>query len=146
VNLDIADYIKTGNALIYAAAVKHCEPTVSGRPDPPDSVEGLPPDAQFIDDPDRPCGRIADWRVHRYAIPRGQRSTSSPRTAAFRHGIGIRHLYVDDLADLKALGSDYQCQVQRPTDNASDTVLIHRNCAAEFLPFRFHLRGLGSFR
>ncbi len=51
-------------------------------------------------------------------------------------GIGVCHLYVDRAADLdKALPIIYNAKVQRPTVcNALDTVLVHRDVAAAFLP------------
>lgn len=51
-------------------------------------------------------------------------------------GIGVCHTYIDQYADLrKAIAIVYNAKVQRPTVcNALDTVLVHRNIAAEVLP------------
>jgi len=51
-------------------------------------------------------------------------------------GIGVCHAYVDKTADFgKAVKIIYNAKVQRPTVcNALDTVLVHRDIAASFLP------------
>lgn len=51
-------------------------------------------------------------------------------------GMGIVHLYVDESADLaKALPLIHNAKTQRPAVcNALDTLLVHENIAAEFLP------------
>jgi glutamate-5-semialdehyde dehydrogenase len=51
-------------------------------------------------------------------------------------GIGICHLFVDESADLPAaLRVIHNAKTQRPSVcNALDTVLVHQNIAADFLP------------
>jgi glutamate-5-semialdehyde dehydrogenase len=51
-------------------------------------------------------------------------------------GIGVCHAYVDKIADIaKAVAIIYNAKVQRPTVcNALDTILVHRNIAASYLP------------
>ncbi|MDY6833484.1 MAG: glutamate-5-semialdehyde dehydrogenase [Chloroflexota bacterium] len=51
-------------------------------------------------------------------------------------GIGVCHTYIDKSADLnKAVAIAYNAKVQRPTVcNALDTLLVHRDIAASFLP------------
>ncbi|MGB7341623.1 MAG: glutamate-5-semialdehyde dehydrogenase [Phototrophicaceae bacterium] len=51
-------------------------------------------------------------------------------------GMGIVHIYVDETADLdKALPLIHNAKTQRPAVcNALDTLLVHQNIAADFLP------------
>jgi glutamate-5-semialdehyde dehydrogenase len=51
-------------------------------------------------------------------------------------GIGVCHIYIDKTADIqKAVAIVYNAKVQRPTVcNALDSVLIHKDIAAQFLP------------
>jgi glutamate-5-semialdehyde dehydrogenase len=51
-------------------------------------------------------------------------------------GIGVCHAYVDKIADIaKAVAIIYNAKVQRPTVcNALDTILVHRDIAASYLP------------
>ena len=51
-------------------------------------------------------------------------------------GIGVCHTYIDQSADIKkAVAIVYNAKVQRPTVcNALDTILVHRDIAARFLP------------
>lgn len=104
----------------------------------------LPVDAvQYIDNPDR--GLVAQLlRLDAYVdmiIPRGGaglhrlcRETST--IPVITGGIGICHLYVEPSADLvRALDVIENAKVQRPSVcNALDTLLVHRDTAASFLP------------
>lgn len=108
------------------------------------AAAGLPPAAvQFIDDPSREHVP-ALLRLHAYIdliIPRGgnalhafcRENSSIP---VITGGIGICHLYVDRSADLAAaLPVIRNAKVQRPSVcNALDTVLVHQDVAASFLP------------
>ncbi|MGQ9684567.1 MAG: glutamate-5-semialdehyde dehydrogenase [Anaerolineae bacterium] len=74
-------------------------------------------------------------------IPRGgaalhELCRREARMPVITGGIGVCHLYVDASADLaKSLPVIYNAKVQRPTVcNALDTVLVHRQIAASFLP------------
>ncbi len=111
---------------------------------------GLPADAvQFIDDRDR--SRVMELlQLNDYVdilIPRGgptlhQFCRDHSRIPVITGGIGICHLFVDESADLAAaLDVIHNAKTQRPSVcNALDTVLIHQNVAAEFLPqFVAHL-------
>jgi glutamate-5-semialdehyde dehydrogenase len=51
-------------------------------------------------------------------------------------GIGVCHAYIDKIADIaKAVAIIYNAKVQRPTVcNALDTILVHRDIAASYLP------------
>jgi len=74
-------------------------------------------------------------------IPRGnaalhERCKHNARVPVITGGIGICHLYVDSEVDVEAaLKVLINAKVQRPTVcNALDTVLLHRDIAAPFLP------------
>ncbi len=74
-------------------------------------------------------------------IPRGGEGlirfvTENSRIPVIKHYKGVCHTYVDDHADLK-MAEDIclNAKVQRPgVCNALETLLIHRDIAAEFLP------------
>ena len=75
------------------------------------------------------------------AIPRGGEGlirfvTEHARVPVVRHYKGVCHLYVDANADLgSAVDICYNAKVQRPgVCNALETLLVHRNAAAAFLP------------
>lgn len=122
------------------------------------AANGLPSDVvQFIDDPDRAL--VSEMlNLHQYIdmlIPRGgaalhQFCRENSRIPVITGGIGICHLFLDETADIEAaIKVIHNAKVQRPTVcNALDTVLIHRSCAASFLPeFVRDLRQAGvSFR
>ncbi len=98
---------------------------------------------QFIENTDRALVdrllRMND--VIDLIIPRGGagliKSVREKATmAVVAGGIGVCHTYIDKAADLaKATAIIYNAKVQRPTVcNALDTVLVHADVAAEFLP------------
>ncbi len=108
------------------------------------SKSGLPLDAvQIITDPDRALVTQL-LRLDSYVdmiIPRGgaalhrlcrEQSTIPVITG----GLGICHLYIEPSADLDgALNVIQNAKVQRPSVcNALDTLLVHRDIAATFLP------------
>ncbi|MCH1925193.1 glutamate-5-semialdehyde dehydrogenase [Shewanella sp. C32] len=105
---------------------------------------GLPEDAvQLIDNPDRALvtGLLKLDQYVDMIVPRGgdklQRLCAEQATIpVILGGIGICHLYVDKAADL-ARSTDViiNAKVQRPTVcNALDTVLVHEQVAAQYLP------------
>jgi glutamate-5-semialdehyde dehydrogenase len=147
VTMDVAGLaLKTGNAAILRggketihsnrALVKIVQQTLGAC--------GLPADAiQFIDSPDRAL--VLDLlKLHEYVdiiIPRGGAKLHSfcrenSQIPVITGGIGICHLFVDESADLEAsLPVIYNAKVQRPSVcNSLDTVLVHKNVAAEMLP------------
>jgi len=74
-------------------------------------------------------------------IPRGGESlikkiASQSRIPVIKHYKGICHIYVDEEADLNmAEEIVFNAKVQRPgTCNAMETLLVHRDVAARFLP------------
>jgi glutamate-5-semialdehyde dehydrogenase len=98
---------------------------------------------QWIQDPDR--DRVMELlQLHEYVdmlIPRGgstlhQFCRENSRIPVITGGIGICHLYVDRSAELEnALQVIHNAKVQRPSVcNALDTVLVHQEAAADFLP------------
>ena len=104
----------------------------------------LPQDAiQFIADRDR--ARVMELlQLYEYVdilIPRGgpqlhQFCRENSRIPVITGGIGICHLFVDESADLEAaLNVVHNAKTQRPSVcNALDTLLVHQNVAAGFLP------------
>jgi len=98
---------------------------------------------QFIDNTDRVLvdAMLKMNDVIDLIIPRGGagliRSVAEKATmAVVTGGIGVCHTYIDKNADIaKAVSIVYNAKVQRPTVcNALDTVLIHTDIAALYLP------------
>ncbi|MDD8058838.1 MULTISPECIES: glutamate-5-semialdehyde dehydrogenase [Shewanella] len=118
------------------------------------AIQKLPQDAvQLIDSPDRSIvsGLL---RLDKYVdmiIPRGgqhlQRLCAEQSSIpVILGGIGICHLFVDKHADLvRAIDVITNAKVQRPTVcNALDTLLVHQDVAAAFIPnIASHLHSLG---
>jgi len=83
-------------------------------------------------------------RAHQYIdmiIPRGgaglhEFARQNATIPVITGGVGICHIYVDKTADFnKALSIIHNAKTQRPTVcNALDTLLVHRDIAATFLP------------
>jgi glutamate-5-semialdehyde dehydrogenase len=107
-------------------------------------AQGLPADAvQLIDNPDRALAAalLKESRYIDVIVPRGgeeliravARESAIP---VIKHYKGVCHVYVDDLADLDmAEAICFNAKVQRPsTCNAMETMLIHKDVAARFLP------------
>jgi glutamate-5-semialdehyde dehydrogenase len=106
--------------------------------------QGLPADAvQMIENPDHNF-LSALLRQDRYidvAIPRGGealiRAVAQQSTIpVIKHYKGVCHVYVDELGDLDmAEAICFNAKVQRAaTCNAMETMLVHKNVAARFLP------------
>jgi len=147
VTIDVAGLaLKTGNCVILrggsetihtnSALVKAIKTAIDGSAIPTDAV-------QFIDDPDR--ARISELlKLHQYIdmlIPRGGETLhrfcrENSTIPVITGGIGICHLFVDDTADLgSSLEVIRNAKVQKPSVcNALDTLLVHQNIAAQFLP------------
>jgi len=147
VTVDVAGLaLKSGNAAILRGgsetlrsnrALVNVIRNVLGKHD-------LPADAvQFIDDRDR--ARVMELlQLKDYVdilIPRGgpnlhQFCRDNSRIPVITGGIGICHLFVDESANLTAaLDVIHNAKTQRPSVcNSLDTVLIHKNIAAKFLP------------
>ena len=147
VTVDVAGLaLKTGNAVILRggketmhsnrALVRIIRETLEKAGLPADSV-------QFIDDPDR--ARLVELlSLDKHVdmiIPRGGAGLhafcrQNSRIPVITGGIGICHLFVDASADQDAaLKIIHNAKTQRPTVcNALDTILVHRQIAAQFLP------------
>jgi glutamate-5-semialdehyde dehydrogenase len=107
-------------------------------------AEGLPADAiQIIDNPDRALMQEM-LKMDQYIdviIPRGGGALhkfcrDNATMPVITGGIGVCHVYVDPEADLaKVVPIVRNAKVQRPSVcNALDTVLLHRDIAAQILP------------
>ncbi len=147
VTVDVAGLaLKTGNAAILRGGSEtiHSNRALvqairAGLQD-----SGLPSDAiQFVDDADR--ARVHELlQMHQYVdllIPRGGAALhaycrENSRIPVITGGIGICHLFVDESAKLgAAIEVIHNAKVQRPSVcNALDTVLVHKNVAAQLVP------------
>lgn len=120
------------NAALTAAIAEACQAT-----DVPDGA------IQIIESPDRALVKqmLTASEYIDMIIPRGgaglhQFARENATIPVITGGIGICHVYVDRSADLrKAIPIIYNAKTQRPTVcNALDTLLVHRDVAATFLP------------
>lgn len=147
VTVDVAVLaLKSGNAVILRggkeamrsnlALVKMLRETLTGC--------GLPADAvQYIESTERQY--VSEMlKLHQYIdliIPRGGNDLhrlcrENSTIPVITGGIGVCHLFVDESADLEtALPVIHNAKTQRPaTCNAVETVLVHEQVAAVFLP------------
>jgi len=147
VTIDIAALsLKTGNAAILRGGKETLRSNLALVAVIQAALEqtGLPADAVlYIEDTDRSL-IVELLRLDAYVdmiIPRGgaalhklcrQQATVPVMTG----GLGICHLFVDATADqAKSVEIIHNAKTQRPSVcNALDTVLVHRDVAAEFLP------------
>lgn len=138
--------IKSGNAVILRGGKETLATNRALVALIHDSLQAanIPPAAvQFIDDPDRELVNQL-VQMDQYIdllIPRGGNALQDFCKAhatmpVMTGGIGICHLFVDQTADQqKALAVIQNAKVQRPSVcNALDTLLVHRDIAAGFLP------------
>ncbi len=147
VTIDIAALsLKTGNAAILRGGKETLRSNLALVDVIHAALEeaGLPADAVLtIDNPDRAL--VTELlRLDQYVdmiIPRGGNALhklcrEQATIPVMTGGIGICHLYVDATADqAKAVEIIHNAKTQRPTVcNALDTVVVHRDVAAEFLP------------
>ena len=147
---------KTGNAVILRgsgeakasnqAVVKALRRAISEEGGPVDAV-------QLMEDTSREAARVL-MRMNQYLdllIPRGnvgliQTVMEESTVPVIETGIGNCHIYVDGSADLQmALDILINAKTQRPgVCNAAETLLVHREVAAAFLPNAGKtLQGLG---
>lgn len=147
VTIDVAALaLKTGNAVILRGGKETLRSNIAlvdvlGRTL---RACGLPADAvQIIASTDRRY--VGDMlKLHDYIdmiIPRGgnalhQLCRENSTIPVITGGIGICHLFVDATADTQsAVEIIYNAKTQRPSVcNALDTVLVHADIAADFLP------------
>jgi len=138
--------LKSGNAVILRGGKEALRSNLAIHRVLAEAVQaqGLPADAvQMIDNPDRALAAalLKESRYIDVIVPRGgeeliravARESSIP---VIKHYKGVCHVYVDDLADLDmAEAICFNAKVQRPsTCNAMETMLIHKDVAARFLP------------
>lgn len=108
------------------------------------AASGLPPDAvSVIERTDR---EAIDWMLSAeeyidLIIPRGGEGlirsvAEKSRIPVIKHYKGVCHIYVDEGADLsQAVEICVNAKTQRPgVCNAMETLLVHENAAADFLP------------
>jgi glutamate-5-semialdehyde dehydrogenase len=147
VTIDIASLcLKSGNAVILRGGKETLRSNIALAKVVSKALgaAGVPPGAvQLIEGVDR--GLVTELLKMRgvidLVIPRGgaglikfvRDNAAMPVVAG---GIGVCHTYVDKSADQKkAAAIVYNAKVQRPTVcNALDTILVHKDIAAEFLP------------
>jgi glutamate-5-semialdehyde dehydrogenase len=147
VTIDVATLcLKTGNASILRGGKETLRSNLALTQAIQDALArvGLPQAAvQYIDSPDRELvTRLL--RLDRYVdmiIPRGGAALhklcrEQATIPVITGGIGVCHLFVDASADFaKALDVIENARVQRPSVcNSCDTVLVHEEAAAAFLP------------
>jgi glutamate-5-semialdehyde dehydrogenase len=138
--------LKSGNAVILRGGKESLRSNLAIHRVLAEAVEsqGLPADAvQMIGESDRDL-LAALLRADRWidvVIPRGGealiRAVAEQSTIpVIKHYKGVCHVYVDELADLDmAEAICFNAKVQRAaTCNAMETMLVHKNVAARFLP------------
>ena len=138
--------LKSGNAVILKggkeafysnkAIYSILRKTLKGTKVPPEAI-------QFVASTDRAAVNIL-LEQDKYVdliIPRGGEGlirfvVGNTRIAVVKHYKGICHTYVDQQADFKmAHAICFNAKVQRPgVCNAMETMLVHKDCAARFLP------------
>jgi glutamate-5-semialdehyde dehydrogenase len=138
--------VKSGNAVVLRGGSEALESNgmiaaVLGK-----ALEksGAPPDAiQFIDTPDRQAvaALLEQSDVVDLIVPRGGEEfvrwvSEHSRVPVLKHDRGLVHVYVDADAEVEmATAIVMNAKVQRPSVcNAVETLLVHRDIAARFLP------------
>ena len=138
--------LKSGNAAILRGGKESLRSNLAIHKVLSEAVtaQGLPADAlQMIDNPDRDllAALLREDRWIDVVIPRGSeeliRAVAEQSTIpVIKHYKGVCHVYVDELGDLDmAEAICFNAKVQRAaTCNAMETMLVHKNVAARFLP------------
>jgi len=138
--------LKSGNAAILRGGKESLRSNLAIHKALAEAItsQGLPADAlQMIDDPDRDllAALLREDRWIDVVIPRGGeeliRAVAQQSTIpVIKHYKGVCHVYVDELGDLDmAEAICFNAKVQRAaTCNAMETMLVHKNVAARFLP------------
>jgi glutamate-5-semialdehyde dehydrogenase len=142
----VALTLKTSNAVILRGGKETINTNLALVAAIRDAMQGcgIPLDAvQFIDSPDRQYV-LELLKLHQYVdmiIPRGGQALhtfcrENSTIPVITGGLGVCHLFVDASADLeRSLPVIHNAKTQRPSVcNALDTLLVHRDVAAEFLP------------
>ncbi len=138
--------LKAGNAVILRGGREalHSNIALAGVIGEAAESAGAPPAAvQLIDDPDRALlnDLLRDREHIDVIVPRGGAGliefvTETATIPVIETGWGVCHTFVDVGADLEmAQRIVVNAKTRRPSIcNALDTLLVHRNVAAEFLP------------
>ena len=138
--------LKAGNAVILrgGSEAQHSNRAIGAALVAGGEAAGLPAGAlQLVQTTDRDAVRELVQLVGRVdlVIPRGGEGliravTEQARVPVIKHYKGVCHVYVDASADLAmALAIVENAKCQRPgTCNALETLLVHREVAAAFLP------------
>jgi glutamate-5-semialdehyde dehydrogenase len=138
--------LKSGNAVILRGGKESLRTNLAIHRAIAEAVksQGLPADAvQMVESPDRDllASLLREDRLIDLVVPRGGEGliravAEQSRIPVIKHYKGVCHVYVDDLADL-AMAAEicFNAKVQRPgVCNAMETMLVHKNVAARFLP------------
>ncbi|MCX5648870.1 MAG: glutamate-5-semialdehyde dehydrogenase [Planctomycetota bacterium] len=138
--------LKSGNAVILRGGKESLRTNLAIHRAIAEAVksQGLPADAvQMVESPDRDllAALLREDRLIDLVVPRGGEGliravAEQSRIPVIKHYKGVCHVYVDDLADL-AMAAEicFNAKVQRPgVCNAMETMLVHKNVAARFLP------------
>ena len=138
--------LKSGNAAILRGGKESLRSNLAIHKALAEAVtsQGLPADAlQMIGNPDHDflAALLHEDRFIDVVIPRGGealiRAVAEQSTIpVIKHYKGVCHVYVDELGDLDmAEAICFNAKVQRAaTCNAMETMLVHKNVAARFLP------------
>lgn len=138
--------LKSGNAVILRGGkeARHSNRALALLLAETAQEGGLPADAiQFVDTPDRQAvGHLLELDEYiDVAIPRGgegliRRVVAEARMPVMKHFAGNCHVYVDAAADLamaERITINAKCQ-RMGVCNAAESLLVHADVAAEFLP------------
>jgi glutamate-5-semialdehyde dehydrogenase len=147
VTVDIASLcLKSGNVCILRGGKEaiHSNTALARILSECAAAAGLPEGVvQFVDNPDRALvGEILKMRDYiDLVVPRGGAElikfvAENASMPVLTGGTGVCHTYVDSDADQeKAVEVAFNAKTRRPTIcNALDTLLVHRDVAASFLP------------
>jgi glutamate-5-semialdehyde dehydrogenase len=138
--------LKSGNAAILRGGKEALRSNLAIHRALAEAVasRGLPADASLmVDNPDRDllAALLRQEKTIDVVVPRGGESliravAEQSTIPVIKHYKGVCHVYVDDLADLDmAEAICFNAKVQRPgVCNAMETMLVHKNIAARFLP------------
>ncbi|MHB9149173.1 MAG: glutamate-5-semialdehyde dehydrogenase [Thermoleophilia bacterium] len=136
--------VKSGNAAILKGgreAVRSCQAIVAAVRRGLERTRVSPEAIQLLTTREETVGLLKLDRYVDLIIPRGSNSfvrfvQDNTHIPVLGHAEGICHLYVDAAADItKAVPIAVDSKVQYPAAcNASETMLVHQNVAAAFLP------------
>ncbi len=152
VTVDVAGLcLKSGNAVLMRGGsyAYHSNAILTDVIQSALQEAGLPKSAvQLVRTTDRQAVEVI-FKLNNYLdllIPRGgaeliQRVVNESRVPVVETGVGNCHIYVDKDADFKkALAIVYNAKTSRPAVcNAAESMLIHKDIAAKFLPEVFNL-------